>query len=112
MKKKISVAVAASLASLLMLALAASSLNARADDPGGSITSVFKVEGMTCGGCEAAVRISVKRLEGVEKVEVSHEDGLAKVTHDPEKVTVEKIKAAIEKLGYAAKFEKTEEKGA
>ncbi len=111
MKKKISVAVAASLTGLLMLALAASSLNARADLPG-SVTSVFKVEGMTCGGCEAGVRISVKKLEGVEKVEVSHEEGLAKVTYDPEKVTVEKIKAAIEKLGYAAKFEKTEEKGA
>ena len=110
MRKKISVAVATSIAVLALLVVAASSLNVVAGDPD-TVTSVFKVEGMTCGGCEAGVRISVKKLDGVEKVEASHEEGLAKVTYDPEKVTVEKIKAAIEKLGYSAELEKTEEKG-
>ncbi len=75
-----------------------------------SVTSVFKVEGMTCGACEAGVSIAVKKLEGVEKVVASTEEGSATVTYDPGKVSAEKIEAAIEKLGYDAELRKEGEK--
>jgi copper ion binding protein len=80
----------------------------RAEDKVGSekTTSVFKVEGMTCGGCEAGVRLSVTKLDGVEKVEASYEKGRATVTYDAAKVTPEEIVAAIEGLGYKAVLEK------
>ena len=81
-----------------------------ADDEEKSVTSVFKVEGMTCGGCEAGISIAVNKLEGVEKVVASTEEGRATVTYDPEKVTAEKIEAAIEKLGYDAELQKQGEK--
>lgn len=67
-------------------------------------TSTFDVEGMTCGGCEAGVKLKVKRLDGVAAVDASYDDGTAVVTYDPEKVTPEQIIAAIEELGYDAEL--------
>ncbi len=87
------------------LALGIPSLVAGDDPPAGEVTSTFKIEGMTCGGCEVGVRMSVKKLDGVSKVEASYEEGRAKVTYDPEKVTPESIVEAIEKLGYTAELE-------
>ncbi len=69
-----------------------------------AVTSVFKVEGMTCGGCEAGVKAKVKKLEGVRDVTASHKEGRATVTYDPEKVTPDAIIAAIEELGYSAEL--------
>ena len=65
-------------------------------------TTVFRVEGMTCGGCEVGVKVAVKKLEGIEKVTASHQEGRATVTYDPSKVSAEDIEAAIEKIGYQA----------
>ena len=70
----------------------------------GVVTSQFQITGMTCGGCAAGVRMTVKRLDGVAKVEASYEKGHAVVTYDPDKVTVEQIKDAIKKLGYEAEL--------
>ncbi len=69
-----------------------------------TVTSDFKVEGMTCGGCEAGVKMKVKRLDGVEKVTASHKNGKASVTYDTAKVTTADIIAAIEDLGYTAEL--------
>lgn len=72
-----------------------------------SVTSVFKVKGMTCGGCEAGVKMTVKRLDGVQAVEASHTEMRATVTYDAEKVTPQAIVEAIEKLGYTAELVET-----
>lgn len=69
-----------------------------------AVTSLFHVEGMTCGGCEMAVKTVVKKLDGVEKVDASHRDKQATVTYDSEKVTPAHIVIAIEKLGYEAEL--------
>lgn len=69
-----------------------------------AVTSLFHVEGMTCGGCETAVKTVVKKLDGVEKVDASHRDKQATVTYDRAKVTSEQIVAAIERLGYKAEL--------
>ncbi len=62
----------------------------------------FHVTGMTCGGCEAAVRIAVNRLEGITEVKASYEEGKATVTYDATTAKPEDIIKAIEKLGYKA----------
>ena len=75
-----------------------------ADGDAQPITSTFKVEGMTCGGCEAGVKLKVKKLDGVDKVEASYKEGRAVVTYDPEKVSPDLIIEAIEELGYTAEL--------
>lgn len=75
-------------------------------------TSVFEVTGMTCSGCEVGVRRAVKKLDGVDQVEASHEAGTATVTYDPEQVTPEDIIAAIEDLGYTAELRVDEDSDA
>lgn len=76
------------------------------------VTSTFQVEGMTCGGCEAGVKLAVKRLDGVVKVEASYEEKRATVTYDGAKVTPRAIVQAIEKLGYRARLVETKKNGA
>ena len=63
----------------------------------------LKVTGMTCAGCEAAVRIAARRVEGVTSVKVSYAKGNAEVTFDPSKTTADAIaKAVTEKSGFKA----------
>ncbi len=78
---------------------------AGADDDPQPVTSTFRVEGMTCGGCEASVELKVKKLDGVEKVDASYREGRATVTYDPEAVSPDRIVEAIEELGYRAELE-------
>jgi copper chaperone CopZ len=58
------------------------------------------VTGMTCGGCENAVKRALSMLEGVDAVTASHAGNSVSVTHDPAKVSVEAIQQKIEALGY------------
>jgi len=99
------------IAATAIAVLVAATLVLRAAEPDSaeppSVTSVFKVEGMTCGGCEAGVKIAVKRLDGVREVEVSHTEKRASVTYDAERVTPQAIVEAIEKLGYTAELIET-----
>lgn len=67
--------------------------------------AVFAVSGMTCSGCEEAIKANVSSLDGVEQVSASHTEGKAEVSYDPGKVTPEKIREAIEKLQYKAHLE-------
>lgn len=62
--------------------------------------AVFRIEGMTCAGCEAHIRNAVGQLEGVNKVQASYVDSNAIVNYDPDKVAIEKIEDAINKTGY------------
>jgi copper chaperone CopZ len=65
-------------------------------------TVIFKIQGMTCGGCVFGVRKVLTRLPGVSKADVTYEDSRAVVTYDPTAVTVEQMTAAIQTLGYKA----------
>lgn len=104
MLKKIVYMLVAGLVVMVMTVPGLTLLRAEDEVPRGKTTSVFKVEGMTCGGCEVGVRLSVKKLDGVEEVEASYEEGRATVTYDAAKVTPEQIVAAIEELGYTAEL--------
>lgn len=76
-----------------------------------TVTSTFAVEGMTCGGCEAAIEIKLRNIDGVESAEASHEKGSAVVRYDPTKVTPDRIVSAIEDLGYKVKLVETKSGG-
>ena len=63
----------------------------------------LKVPGMTCAGCEAAVKIAAKKIDGVTDVTVSYNKAAAEVTYDPAKTTPDAIAKVIrEKTGYKA----------
>lgn len=59
----------------------------------------YRIEGMTCDHCVRAVTQAIEALDGVERALVSLPDK-AVVTLDPEKVTDEQIRKAVEEEGY------------
>jgi len=60
----------------------------------------FSVSGMTCTMCEKAINSSVGKLEGVDSVSSSFQQGSASVLFDQTKTNIEQIILAIEKKGY------------
>ena len=65
-----------------------------------SETLQLTVTGMTCGGCENAVKRTLLQTDGVEEVTASHDANLVGVTFDPGKVTPAVVRETIEALGY------------
>ena len=65
-----------------------------------SETAVYRVPGMSCGHCVAAVSEALSGLDGVsvEKVQI----GSAQVQYKPEVVSADQIVLAIEDAGYSA----------
>lgn len=58
------------------------------------------VTGMTCGGCENAVRRALQQLPGVHEVLASHLANEVNVTFDEATVTPQAIRECIGALGY------------
>ena len=65
-------------------------------------TVELKVEGMDCEGCVKSVTRVLNGVAGVESVDVSLEEGRARVTYDPAKANPVEFKRAIERAGYKA----------
>lgn len=63
-------------------------------------TLTLKVTGMTCGGCENAVKRALGRLDGVGDVTASHAEERVTVAFDPAKISSDVIKARIAAIGY------------
>lgn len=63
-------------------------------------TATLNVTGMTCGGCENAVKRAVGQLQGVRSVSASYSDARVEVTYDDESVTRDAIAEKIRKIGY------------
>lgn len=60
----------------------------------------LNVKGMSCGHCVKSVEGSVGALDGVNEVKVNLDAGQVEVSFDNGKVTVDKIKEAIDDQGY------------
>jgi copper ion binding protein len=60
----------------------------------------YKVEGMTCSGCERTVSKVVSNIEGVASAKADANAKSLKVEFDPAKVTIDQIKEAVNKVGY------------
>lgn len=66
-------------------------------------TVFIAVEGMTCEGCATQINEELKKLKGVIFAEASYKNKNVKVVYNPNQVTLEQIKKAINELGYVAK---------
>ncbi|KAE9547753.1 hypothetical protein FO519_009034 [Halicephalobus sp. NKZ332] len=62
----------------------------------------LNVEGMTCASCVAFIERQVGQISGIKSVVVSLMFMKADVLYDPEKITPEEIREAIEDTGYTA----------
>jgi copper ion binding protein len=65
-----------------------------------NVSKTLNVNGMSCSHCENAVKKAVGALNGVDSVTVDLEGKTVTVEFDPEKVTVDAFKEAIEEQGY------------
>jgi len=68
--------------------------------------ATLKVSGMTCAGCEAAIKLALEGTPGVRSAEVSYDRGEATVEYDPKATTVDKLRDAINETGYTCELPK------
>ena len=93
--------VAALLGLFLVLSFGALSVSAATK------TAAIRVEGMHCKMCSASVTKALKATDGVEKVEVNHEKGVAVIQYDDQKVTEAKLREVINGTGFKAVEDKS-----
>jgi len=62
----------------------------------------LKVDGMTCGSCVAAVTRALKRVPGVQDVEVDLQSGVARVRGEQVAQQLAMLVAAVGEAGYGA----------
>lgn len=73
---------------------------------GEAAKTTLAIQGMTCGGCVAAVKVQLKKTEGVTAYEVSLEKAEADVSYDSGKTTPEKIAESVSTTGFRASVKK------
>lgn len=64
----------------------------------------LKIDGMTCGGCKAAVERILAAQPGVKAAAVDLESGHAAVTASAD-IAPQTLVAAVERAGYQARIE-------
>lgn len=62
----------------------------------------FNVTGMTCSACSTSVEKNIKKLEGIDEVNVNLLTNSMTVNYNEEVLTTENIIEAVEKAGYGA----------
>lgn len=63
-------------------------------------TESFEVKGMHCASCSAIITRKLKKLPGINSVDVNFATEKAAVSYDPSQVTVSAMNGEINKLGY------------
>ncbi len=63
-------------------------------------TKVLQLRGMTCTGCEMRIQRKLEKTEGIISCQVSFSESKATVTYNPEKISLNGIKALIRNLDY------------
>uniref|UniRef100_H2Z7G9 P-type Cu(+) transporter n=1 Tax=Ciona savignyi TaxID=51511 RepID=H2Z7G9_CIOSA len=69
---------------------------------GNTDTVVLNIEGMTCDACVNSIQTTLCKLEGVNNIQVSLDNKEATVDYNPELITLDSIKDAIEDMGFDA----------
>jgi copper chaperone CopZ len=64
------------------------------------VTTTYRVTGMTCGHCEAAVTAELTVLPGVRDVAVDLTTGDVTVTSDAP-LPIDQVRTAVDEAGYA-----------
>ncbi|KAL2147201.1 hypothetical protein VTI28DRAFT_156 [Corynascus sepedonium] len=67
-------------------------------------TTTVAIEGMTCGACTSAVEEGFKNVDGLLRFNISLLAERAVITHDPTKLSSDKIVEIIEDRGFDAKI--------
>ncbi len=62
--------------------------------------TIIGVNGMTCNHCKMSVENALKRLDGVNSVEVSLENKNVTVEFDNSKIGLDALKEAIDDTGF------------
>lgn len=65
--------------------------------------TVLRAEGFSCPSCVAKIEKQVSRLDGVTSVTVHFASARIEVEHDPARVSVDALVAAVAKAGYTAR---------
>ena len=64
--------------------------------------AVYKVDGMTCGGCEIAVDRAITATGLVDSVKSSFVEGRAYIWYSDSDVSLDEFKSALASVGYEA----------
>lgn len=64
-----------------------------------TVSQTFRVEGMTCDHCVAAVREEVSRVKGVAEVDVELATGRLTIIGD-DAIDTDEVRAAVRNAGY------------
>jgi len=70
----------------------------------------LEIEGMDCAHCALAIEKSLGKLEGVTKASVSFSTEKAIIEYDAQRVSMEKIKQAVEDAGFTVREKPIEKK--
>ncbi len=62
--------------------------------------ATLPVEGMTCTGCENNIQFALTSLEGVHSVDADHRAKTVHVAYNPDVISRDDIRRAIEDKGY------------
>jgi mercuric ion binding protein len=67
-------------------------------------TITLKVDNMTCALCGPTVRKSLQQVQGVAKVQVDVDKGIAVVTYDDAKADIRNLTKATTDAGYPSRL--------
>ncbi|ADG73632.1 Heavy metal transport/detoxification protein [Cellulomonas flavigena DSM 20109] len=65
--------------------------------------TVLRAEGFSCPSCVTTIERRLGRLDGVTAVAVRFASARIEVEHDPQRVSVDDLVAAVASVGYAAR---------
>jgi Cu+-exporting ATPase len=70
--------------------------------------ATLQIAGMTCAACAVRIEKGLKKVDGVDDANVNFALETSKVTFDPSKADMNKLKEKVESLGYKIVTEKAE----
>jgi len=83
---------------------------ARAEDE--HTVAVLEIQGMVTSSCPVLLRKALENVDGVARIQASHETKRAEVRFDARQVSVERIRAIIkDRLGFDSKVERIDPPG-
>src|SRR3989344_1731269 len=72
-------------------------------------TQTYKIKGMHCASCASIIEKTLKKVDGVEDVQVNYGTETAKLAFDEAKTNPEHLSEKIQPLGYSLVVEQTAE---
>jgi copper chaperone len=63
-------------------------------------TGLFRVKGMTCGGCVRRIENALKDVPGVTEVNIKLSTGEARIQFEEYQTNLDQLKNAVIKAGY------------